>query len=440
MNSYCDPDLFVPLEVAVMFISTAAIPKYCWTSYGQRIQHDHTFYTVTTTTLNDDNLSSVLKMKSSTRSDNLTCVAVNPAGQVARSVSVQIRGPGSPPSTVTVQSERGGYTVSWLPPSHPNGTSQVLAKSEEAFYVRVQAAADSGPGVISDIVAIEKDTIPITVSLEYTSPPGREHLLVESWEKINVRCVARGKPRPLLFYVLTEVGEDPEAEINVRCVARGKPRPLLFYVLTEVGEDPEAEEDIWHLLDVQVERDSIVGEVEFSTFTSKTLHCKAKNTAGSNSSSLTFIVKKPGDPPRDIQVLSIDSRDVIIVWKAPKYPNMKIESYELLLSDDVEEDEEYWQKYRTAIRNDCLASDKRTMKSSLPTDQLKPSYDYYVKVRAINEAGAGPLSEAIHFTTPNGGPEHPPTGVSVEINEANIAVVRWNPPNSTTEILVSGLF
>ncbi|KAK6043643.1 hypothetical protein COOONC_18852, partial [Cooperia oncophora] len=88
---------------------------------GQRIQHDHTFYTVTTTTLNDDNLSSVLKMKSSTRSDNLTCVAVNPAGQVARSVSVQIRGPGSPPSTVTVQSERGGYTVSWLPPSHPNG-------------------------------------------------------------------------------------------------------------------------------------------------------------------------------------------------------------------------------------------------------------------------------------------------------------------------------
>ncbi|PIO62970.1 fibronectin type III domain protein, partial [Teladorsagia circumcincta] len=251
----------------------------------QQIEQDHAFYTVTTTTQDEEKLLSLIRMK-----------------------------------------------------------SRVLSKTEDAFYVRVQAAADSGPGVISDIVAIEKDTIPITVSLEYAEGPEHEHLLVESRERISVRCVARGKPRPQLFYVLTEVGDDPEAEVTA---------------------------DL-----------------------------------------------EPGDPPRDIQVLSIDSRDVIIVWKAPKYPNMKIESYELLLSDDVDEDEEYWQKYRTVLRDDSMP----VTRSSLPTDQLKPSYDYYVKVRAINEAGAGPLSEAIHFTTPNGGPENPPTGVSVDINEANIAV------------------
>ncbi|KAK5964258.1 Fibronectin type III domain protein [Trichostrongylus colubriformis] len=428
-----DPDVLVPLEVRCDVVATPPT-KIFWLVNGQRIQHDHAFYTVTTTTVDDDEqkLSSLMRMKSRTRSDNLTCVAVNPAGQVARSVIIHIRGPGSPPSTVALQNERGGYTVSWLPPSHPNGnitkyvvyhtfnkddplsdwqklvldgtenSVRVLSKSEDAFYVRVQAAADSGPGVISDIVAIEKDTIPITVSLEYTDPPERQHLLVESREKINVRCVARGKPRP-----------------------------QLFYVLTEVGDDPEAEEDIWQLLEAKMEEDNVVGEVEFSTFTSKTLHCKAKNTAGSNSSSLTFLVKKPGDPPRDIQVLSIDSRDVTIVWKAPKYPNLKIESYELLLSDDVDEDEEYWQKYRFVIKDESLV----VTRTSLPTDQLKPSYDYYVKIRAINEAGAGPLSEPIQFTTPNGGPENPPTGVSVDINEANIAVVRWNQPNSTTEIL-----
>ncbi|KJH41638.1 hypothetical protein DICVIV_12381, partial [Dictyocaulus viviparus] len=33
------------------------------------------------------------------------------------------------------------------------------------------------------------------------------------------------------------------------------------------------------------------------------------------------------------------------------------------------------------------------------------------------------------------GPENPPTEVSVDINEANIAVVRWKKPNSTREIL-----
>ncbi|PIO53521.1 hypothetical protein TELCIR_25142, partial [Teladorsagia circumcincta] len=87
----------------------------------QQIEQDHAFYTVTTTAQDEEKLLSLIRMKSRTRSDNLTCVAVNPAGQVSRSVSVQILGPGSPPSTVTLQSERGGYTVSWLPPSHPNG-------------------------------------------------------------------------------------------------------------------------------------------------------------------------------------------------------------------------------------------------------------------------------------------------------------------------------
>ncbi|VDL71150.1 unnamed protein product [Nippostrongylus brasiliensis] len=333
-----DPDVLLSLELRC-----------------QHIQQDHIFYTVTTTAADDHKLISVIKMKSRTRSDNVTCVAVNPAGQVSRSASVKIRGPGSPPSTVTLQSERGGYTVSWLPPSHPNGNItvrfRVLSKNDdEAFYVRVQAAADSGPGVISDIVAIEKDTVPITVSLIYNSPPDREHLLVESKEK----------------------------------------------------------EDIWQMLEATEESGSVVGEVEFSTLTSKTLHCKAKNTAGSNSSSLTFTVKKPGDAPRDIQVLSIDARDIVIVWKAPKFPNMKIESYELLLNDDVDDEEEYWQKYRTTTRDDSavltrVANFSIISRFSLPTEQLKPSYGYYVKVRAINKAGAGPLSEAIHFTTPNGG-------------------------------------
>ncbi|WKX99780.1 hypothetical protein Q1695_014560 [Nippostrongylus brasiliensis] len=427
-----DPDVLLSLELRCVSQSTP-LAKVHWLVNGQHIQQDHIFYTVTTTAADDHKLISVIKMKSRTRSDNVTCVAVNPAGQVSRSASVKIRGPGSPPSTVTLQSERGGYTVSWLPPSHPNGnitkyvvyhtfnkdypladwqklvldgtenSVRVLSKNDdEAFYVRVQAAADSGPGVISDIVAIEKDTVPITVSLIYNSPPDREHLLVESKEKVTAKCMARGKPRP-----------------------------QLFYVLTDVDQDPEAEEDIWQMLEATEESGSVVGEVEFSTLTSKTLHCKAKNTAGSNSSSLTFTVKKPGDAPRDIQVLSIDARDIVIVWKAPKFPNMKIESYELLLNDDVDDEEEYWQKYRTTTRDDSAV----LTRFSLPTEQLKPSYGYYVKVRAINKAGAGPLSEAIHFTTPNGGPENPPTSVSVEINEANIAVIRWERPNSTTEIL-----
>ncbi|KAJ1372647.1 hypothetical protein KIN20_034849 [Parelaphostrongylus tenuis] len=425
-----DPVVSLPLEVRCDVVSTP-LATIDWLVDGKPVEPENLFYNISNVTITEQVASRSVRMKCRTRNANLTCVATNSAGQVSKSVLVRILGPGSPPSSVAVKNEQGAYTVSWLPPLHPNGnltkyvvyhtfhkddplsdwqklvldsaenSVRIPSNDEDGFYVRVQAAADSGPGVISDIVAIEKDTIPVTVSINYIDPPGRERLLVEPGEKISARCVARGKPQP-----------------------------QLFYVFSDVNENPEAEEDVWRILDAKAERESVEAEVEFSTLSSKTLHCKAKNVAGSNFSSLTFNVKKPGDPPQDIQVLAIDARDVVIAWKAPKYPNMKIKFYEVRLSEDVEEDVEYWQKYRTSAREDLLLT-----RLTLPTDQLKPSHIYYIQVRAFNDAGSGPFSDPIHFITPNGGPENPPTGVTVDINEANIAVIRWQRPNSSTEIL-----
>lgn len=90
----------------------------------------------------------------------------------------------------------------------------------------------------------------------------------------------------------------------------------------------------------------------------------------------------------------------------------------------------------------------------MPIDELKPLTDYYIKVKAVNDAGEGPLSEVVQFTTPNGGvieeelrffsslkiplgPENPPINVRIEINEANTPVLTWTPPNTTTELTVS---
>ncbi|KAK6741335.1 hypothetical protein RB195_009278 [Necator americanus] len=425
-----DPDVSLPVEINCNVMSSEP-SSIQWLVDGQPIQAEHSFYTVTSSAVDGQRTISTMHMKSRTRNNNVTCLAVNTAGQVSVSTAVRIRGPGSPPSAVTLQSERGGYTVAWSPPSHPNGnitkyvvyhsfnkeaplsdwqklvldgtenSVRVMSNTEDSFYVRVQAAADSGPGVISDIVAVEKDTIPISISLQYEDPPDREPLVIDPGEKVKVRCIAQGKPRPQLLYVLAEQNENPDIE------------------------------DVWRPLDTILEHDNVIGDVEFTTLSSKILHCKAKSTAGSNSSSLTFVVKKPGDAPNDIQVLSIDARDVIIAWKAPKFPNMKIESYEVLLNEDIEEDEEYWQKYVTTTKDDSSV----LTRLSLPAEQLKPSHDYFIRVRAVNKGGTGPLSEAIKFTTPNGGPENPPTEVSIDINEANIAVVRWSKPNSTTEIL-----
>lgn len=39
--------------------------------------------------------------------------------------------------------------------------------------MRVQAATDDGPGIISDVVAIERDSVPIAVRLNYSIFPDR---------------------------------------------------------------------------------------------------------------------------------------------------------------------------------------------------------------------------------------------------------------------------
>uniref|UniRef100_A0A158P7J6 Fibronectin type III domain protein n=1 Tax=Angiostrongylus cantonensis TaxID=6313 RepID=A0A158P7J6_ANGCA len=224
-----DPDVSLPLEVRCNAVSIP-LASIRWLVDDKPVEPDHLFYTISNVTIVEQMASRSIRMKFRTRNSNLTCVATNAAGQVSKSVIVRILGPGSPPSSVTVKNERGGYTVSWLPPLHPNGnitkyvvyhsfhkddplsdwqkvvldstenSVRVLSHDDDGFYVRVQAAADSGPGVISDIVAIEKDTngilrypfhadilaIPVTVSVQYIDPPGRERLLIEPEEKVSL--------------------------------------------------------------------------------------------------------------------------------------------------------------------------------------------------------------------------------------------------------------
>uniref|UniRef100_A0A1I7WWJ2 Fibronectin type-III domain-containing protein n=1 Tax=Heterorhabditis bacteriophora TaxID=37862 RepID=A0A1I7WWJ2_HETBA len=141
-----DPDILNPLEIhctaistppaeihwlvndklyiyiyANLYIEVHKLVNFYFDKFiDQSVHIDHSFYTVTSSVM-DDKTISIVKGKSRTRTDNLTCVASNPAGDVTVPVQVTIRGPGSPPSSITLSSERGGYTVTWLPPSHSNG-------------------------------------------------------------------------------------------------------------------------------------------------------------------------------------------------------------------------------------------------------------------------------------------------------------------------------
>lgn len=111
-------------------------------------------------------------------------------------------------------------------------------------------------------------------------------------------------------------------------------------------------------------------------------------------------------------------------------PQTPFQSYEVLLSDSDDSSDPllYAMTPREGIDVHRL---------SIKSEDLSPSTEYFCRVRARNAAGLGPLSDPVQFITANGGPEHPPHSLHVEINEANTAVLRWLPPNCTSPVEVS---
>ncbi|ULT94087.1 hypothetical protein L3Y34_003514 [Caenorhabditis briggsae] len=421
-----DPQTNEPLSImcTVKSVSKATV---LWKVNGIKVSVDSSFYTVVTS-VHEDFIESTIRAKSRTRSAKFTCIASNDAGDSAKDVNVIIKGPGSPPSEITLVAEIRGYTISWKPPSHPNGKItkyvvyhtlnrddplsdwkkidldgsekyvQIYMDTEESFYGRVQAATELGPGIISDIVAMERDTQPISVESDIGGVSA------------------------------TTMVVNPREQITIHCTARGKPRPSISVATSDRKNASHVEVDVWNRLQATSSAGVVSAMHNFSVLTSKYVHCRAKNSAGSNYSTIELKVDKPGDAPTQIQVLSVNALDATVVWHAPQFPNSPITSYIILASNDPKEDKSTWLQYESN------AKETQINRMLLPTGSLEKSTEYFVCVRAKNTAGIGPTSSLTSFVTLNGGPDGKPENMKVMINEANQVIVHWNTPNSTTEV------
>ncbi|ULT94088.1 hypothetical protein L3Y34_003514 [Caenorhabditis briggsae] len=270
--------------------------------------------------------------------------------------------------------------------------------TEESFYGRVQAATELGPGIISDIVAMERDTQPISVESDIGGVSA------------------------------TTMVVNPREQITIHCTARGKPRPSISVATSDRKNASHVEVDVWNRLQATSSAGVVSAMHNFSVLTSKYVHCRAKNSAGSNYSTIELKVDKPGDAPTQIQVLSVNALDATVVWHAPQFPNSPITSYIILASNDPKEDKSTWLQYESN------AKETQINRMLLPTGSLEKSTEYFVCVRAKNTAGIGPTSSLTSFVTLNGGPDGKPENMKVMINEANQVIVHWNTPNSTTEV------
>ncbi|CAB3409282.1 unnamed protein product [Caenorhabditis bovis] len=425
-----DPQTSEPLLVKCTVKSATPATVY-WKVNGVRVSVDSSFYTVTTT-VHEDFIESTIRAKSRTRSASFSCVAANSAGDSTEDVAVTIKGPGSPPSEITLIAETNGYTLAWKPPSHPNGvitkyvvyytlnredplsdwtkidldgsekSVRIESATDESFYARVQAATELGPGIISDVVAMERDTQPISLEMEFNGEPA-EHMKA--------------------FVV------DPDEPLSLECRARGKPRPSIAVAISDRRNASRVEVDVWHRLPATSSAGVVVGVVHnVSVLTTKFVHCRAKNSAGSNYSTIELRVDKPGDAPTGVQVLSVNALDATVVWHSPQFPNLPITSYIILASKDEDADKSLWLQYESN------AKETQINRMLLQTSHFEKSTKYYVCVRAKNDAGLGPISDVTSFYTLNGGPDGAPMKLRVFINEANQVIVVWKAPNSSTEV------
>uniref|UniRef100_A0A8R1DW81 Uncharacterized protein n=1 Tax=Caenorhabditis japonica TaxID=281687 RepID=A0A8R1DW81_CAEJA len=421
-----DPQTNEPLSIKCT-VKSASKASVLWKVNGIKVSVDSSFYTVVTS-VHEDFIESTIRAKSRTRSAKFTCIATNEAGDSAKDVDVVIKGPGSPPSEITLVAEKRGYTISWKPPSHPNGEItkyvvyytlnredplsdwrkmdldgsekmvSIIMDTEESFYGRVQAATDLGPGIISDIVAMERDTQPISVESELNGVAAAAMVV------------------------------DPRELLTIQCTSRGKPRPSISMAISDRKNASHVEVDVWNRLQATSSAGVVTAMHNFSVLTSKYVHCRAKNSAGSNYSTIELKVDKPGDAPSQVQVLRVNALDAIVVWHAPQFPNLPIKSYIVLVSKDEKEDKSSWLQYESN------AKETQINRMLLPTGSLEKSTDYFVCVRAKNAGGIGPTSSLTSFKTLNGGPDSPPSNLKVLINEANQVTVSWDTPNSTTDV------
>ena len=109
----------------------------------------------------------------------------------------------------------------------------------------------------------------------------------------------------------------------------------------------------------------------------------------------------PMSPPRDLNIHitnnkgSNDAGEVILTWRAPKFPNGKINGYVIQYTTNRKAEDREW--FVEAVVGEVTTA---------TITNLEPDTKYYAKISARNNKGYGPYSSIVAFTTSGGKFDH----------------------------------
>ncbi|KAK0419721.1 hypothetical protein QR680_014289 [Steinernema hermaphroditum] len=411
-------------------------PRIEWI-FDDTVVNTSKFYKIDDVTLdyetNPRSKRSKITMISAVKAGVLTCRAVNNKASTNASITIEIRGPGSPPANVNIYQIRNGFNLSWNEPDIPNGnitkyiiyythrntddlndwttlllepnvqTTEIMIDRELTRYrFRLQSISELGPGIISPVYEISSSRkyVPLEVNLHLVEFEG-------TWMDDE-----------------TAAEVEPSTEIQFFCQASGNPIPAVTFFWETMEDDDDGLEpgSTSVLLEQRLRHDYKIDTMiaSVTTHTSRNLVCRANNTDGVSESKVAIRINKPGGPPTGIKYTISADNNVTLKWLKPDYANGNLTGYNVYLHNNVTTPVELWRRFEL---------DSEETELFLVRGQLKPSSTYYFVLSANNTYGEGPKSRPIEINTATGGPMDAPHHVDIRVDEHNKVKISWKPPH-----------
>ncbi|CAJ0942578.1 unnamed protein product, partial [Mesorhabditis belari] len=381
-----DPDPNKPLSLSCRAHNPPPA-NFTWFVNDEPVPADHSFYVVHTVLGEVDGVSTI-SAKARIRSENVSCMTIGAEGGVGvASALINIRGPGSPPSMITLVADGNGwFNVQWQAPIYPNGelkgfvlyytlvkdlplsdwrkvdfgaeanTTRINADGGDLF-IRLQAISSSGPGLISDAIPAAQQGRP------ERAPENPRVALNEA----NIAILTWSKPATLM----------PIENYQI------------FYTRDPATANAQYEE--WHSIEVDgnVTSYKLDSQAGFNPKAVYRVRVAAKNShaIGPGSKIVEFETAYNELPiPTDVSVEIDDENTITVNFTAVRDPNDHskiIEEYRVDLSRGEDALNARWTSFHSNQQRKIIDTSSHKISIVINGSLLQKNSKYWIRIRAI---------------------------------------------------------
>ncbi|GFO29921.1 Down syndrome cell adhesion molecule [Plakobranchus ocellatus] len=264
----------------------------------------------------------------------------------------------------------------------PNGTLILMQAREEdhGYYL---CHATNGVGFdISKVVLLN-----VHIPARFNEP--RRNYTVMKGQAVTLECQAVGDKPLSIGWSFRGSPIDSQGDERAKLVSQSTPRGKLSQLTIE----PSTRQD------------------------SGFYTCTAKNKFGHGVLVNHLVVHEPPEPPKDLKVVNVSSREADVTWKKPFDGNSPITNYTVQYKNATE----IWQG---VLPNISVKWDK--LYATLTP--LLPAFNYHIRVIAHNAVGGSEPSNVVEVATEEEAPTGPPDRVTVQAVGSQALKVIWDPP------------